>query len=138
MASASKLVTVADLDYSSSDKTRVSVAVRLGLLLKDGGSVLLLDNRGWSTSQHWADVSVDDIEKRAFDVMGPDAPQEDQDKEEMATEYWEFLSEILEQQDLDIGPAELRELPHEVRLSHRLLKRLDAAFDDLGGTRPGR
>jgi hypothetical protein len=138
MASASKLVTVADLDYSSADKSRVSVAARLGLLLEDGGSVLLLDNRGWSTSQHWADVSVGDIEKRTFDVMGPDAPTEDQDKEEMATEYWEFLSEILEQQDLDIGPAELRELPHEVRLSHRLLKRLDAALDDLGGMRPGR
>ena len=138
MASASKLVTVADLDYSSPDKTRVSVAARLGLLLEDGGSVLLLDNRGWSTSQHWADASVDDIEKRAFDLMGPDAPTADQDQEEMATEYWEFLSEILEQQDLDIGPAALRELPHEVRLSHRLLKRLDAALDDLGGTRPGR
>ncbi|RAX48852.1 hypothetical protein DQ353_13070 [Arthrobacter sp. AQ5-05] len=138
MASAFKLVTVADLDYSSPDKSRVSVAARLGLLLDDGGSVLLLDNRGWSSSQHWADASVDDIEKRAFDVMGPDAPTEDQDEEDMATEYWEFLSEILEQQDLDIRPAELRELPHEVRLSHRLLKRLDAAFDDPGGKRTGR
>ncbi|MBV1780996.1 hypothetical protein KRR55_17935 [Paeniglutamicibacter sp. ABSL32-1] len=133
MTRASKLVTLADLDYSSADKSRVSVAARLGLLLEDGSSVLLLDNRGWSTSQRWSDASVDDIEETAFGVVGPDAPAEDQDDEEMATEYWESLSEILEQRDLDIGPAELRELPHEVRLSQRLLKRIDAAIQDLNG-----
>ena len=132
MTSATKLVTIADLDYNSPDKHRVSVSARLGLLLDDGSSVLLLDDRGFSTSQRWSEAAVDDIEENAFDVVGPDGVVEDQTAEEAVEEYWEYLSELLEQQDFDIDPAELRELPHEVRLSQRLLKRLGAATPGLG------
>ena len=138
---ATGLVTVADLDYNTSDKTRISVSARLAVVLDTGRSVLLLDDRGWSTTQKWSDASVEEIRETALVVVGPDEPFEDRTEEDMAADYWEYLSDLLERQDLAIDPAELRELPHEVRLSQRLLKRIGAATDAAaqgpGGTTPG-
>lgn len=136
MRRAISLVTIADLDYNSSDKNRVSVSARLSLLLESGNSLLLLDDRGFSTTQRWSEATVDEIKADALSVVGPDEALEDQSDDEAAEEYWEYLSEILEQQDFDIEPAGLRELPHEVRLSQRLIKRLDAATPAREGLRP--
>ncbi|MFL4475889.1 hypothetical protein ACIPVK_17985 [Paeniglutamicibacter sp. MACA_103] len=124
---ATGLVTVADLNYNTANRDRIAVSVRLAVVLDTGRSVLLLDDRGWSSSQKWSQASVVDIRETALVVVGPDEPSEDQDEDDMAAEYWEHLSDLLEQQDLAIDPAELRELPHDVRLSQRLLKRIGTA-----------
>jgi hypothetical protein len=138
---AARLITVADLAYDTSDKTRISVSARLAVVLDTGSTVLLLDDRGWSSTRKWSGASVEDIRETALAVVGPDEPFEDQTEKDAEAAYWEYLSELLERQDLVIDPAELRELPHEVRLSQRLLKRIGAATDDAvrnpGGTNPG-
>ena len=126
---ATRLVTIADLDYNSSNKGRISVTARLAVVLDTGSDVLLLDDRGWSSTATWSEASEEDIRETALVVVGPDEPSGDQTEEDLAADYWEYLGEILERQDLDIDPAELRELPHEVRLSQRLLKRIGAATD---------
>ena len=137
MRKAIRLVTIADLGHNVLHKSRVSVAARLGVVLSDGSSLMLFDDRGYSTNQQWSEVSVEDIKENALAVVGPERADNNPDLEATAMDYWEDLSEILEGRDIDVDPAELRELPREVRLSQRLLKRLDAAIQDQGGTHPG-
>jgi hypothetical protein len=111
----------------------MSVSARHEAELVDGRRVLLLDDRGWSSSANvpdfWAVTSVKDIEETARMVVGPDEPYDGRSQEDMEADHWAFLSEILRRQGVVVDAQELKRLPHDVVLSERLLAHV--AGDDL-------
>jgi hypothetical protein len=125
-------VTWVDIDDDGADPRTMSVSARLEAALVDGGRILLLDDRGWSGSLNrvsedfpniWAATSVEDIERQARFVVGPDEPFEEHSQEDMEATHWAFLSEVLRRQGVVADARELRRLPHDVVLSERLRRR---------------
>jgi hypothetical protein len=112
---------------------QMSVSARHEALLVDGRRVLLLDDRGWSSSGNvpdiWAVTSAEDIEETARFVVGPDEPFAGRSQEDMEADHWASLSEILRRHGVVVDARELKRLPHDVVLSERLLARV--ARDDL-------
>jgi hypothetical protein len=121
------------------DPRRISVSARHEAVLEDGSRLLLLDDRGWTAELRgagadaiddlWAVTSERDIVETARVVVGPDEPFKGRSQDDMETDHWNALAEILRAQDVVVEAAELRQLPHEVELSDRLRARL--------GQRPG-
>ena len=116
---------------------QMSVSARQEALLVDGRRVLLLDDRGWTEGwgssgnvpDIWAVTSVEDIERTARFVVGPDEPFAGRSQEDMEAAHWASLSEVLRRQGVVVDARELKRLPHDVVLSERLLARV--ARDDL-------
>jgi hypothetical protein len=95
MAAVARLVTFVDIrdqDDDGPDARRMSVSARHEAELPDGRRVLLLDDRGWSSTSliasgegevpeeqpdSWATWSVEDIEETTRIVVGPDEPSRD-------------------------------------------------------------
>jgi hypothetical protein len=111
----------------------MSVSARLDAELTDGRSVVLLDDRGWSGSLNrtseaipdvWSGTSVEEIEREARFVVGPDEPFEGHSQGDMEAGHWDFLSDKLRRQGVVADPDELRRLPHDVVLSERLRARV--------------
>jgi hypothetical protein len=128
MARVKRLVTFADVGPQANDDT-MSVLARLELELTDGTRVLLLKNRGWVGSGPpgvWAWTSVQEIVDTARVVVGPDEPSGDESQEDMAVLHWTALQAIAQRQGVATHAAELRQLPHDVVLSPRLLARIGA------------
>ncbi len=125
MIAVTRLVTFADID-DVNDTGQVSVSARHEAELADGSRVLLLDDRGWGSSQDWAAESVEGIQETTRMVVGPDEPFDGLSQEDMATAHWNSLQQILQRQGVVIDAAELRQLPHDIVLSRRLLARLGA------------
>lgn len=128
MIAVTRLVTFADID-DVNDTGHVSVSARHEAELADGSRVLLLDDRGWGSSQVWAAESVEGIQEATRMVVGPDEPFDGLSQEDMATDHWDSLQQILRRQGVVIDAAELRQLPHDIVLSQRLLARLGANPD---------
>jgi hypothetical protein len=144
MAAVARLVTLVDLDDDADDARRMSVSARHEAMLVDGRRVLLLDDRGWSSSLSpfrtgevpegdswwedvrdiWAVTSVEEIEDTARVVVGPDEPFEGRSQEEMDADHWAYLAGVLRQQGVVVDALELKRLPHDVVLSERLLARV--------------
>jgi hypothetical protein len=135
MAAAARLLTLVEL--RDADAREMSVSARHEAELVDGRRVLLLDDRGWTESwgssgnvpDIWAVTSVEDIEKTARTVVGPDEPFAGRSQADMEADHWAFLSEVLRRQGVVVDARELKRLPHDVVLSQRLLARV--ARDDL-------
>jgi hypothetical protein len=125
MTAVRRLVTYADIDDRSHPGT-VSVAARLEVELTDGRRVVLLDDRGWGSTQRWAEASVKRIEETTRMVVGPDEPPTGRSREEMETIHWTSLQQTINRQGVAVDAAELRRLPHDVVLSQRLLARIGA------------
>lgn len=104
----------------------VSLSVRFEAELDDGRRVLVLDDRGWSSSGTWSQVSSAEIEETARVVVGPDEPRDGETWQEAEAGHLAYIREILVGQGVEIGVAELRSLPHDVVLSTRLLDRIEA------------
>jgi hypothetical protein len=122
----------------------MSVSARHEAVLADGRRVVLLDDRGWSeelrvlgddepSSQErgqveqlgiWAYETVDEIERTARDVVGPDEPFAGRTPADMEASHWEFLARVLQQEGVEVKAAELKRLPHDVELSERVLARI--------------
>src|SRR5947208_7806627 len=103
MAAVARLVTLVDVRDEVAGARQMSVSARHEAVLADGGRVLLLDDRGWSSSalrassvgevpdsdswrdqpDIWAVMSVEDIEETARVVVGPDEPPDGCSQEEM-------------------------------------------------------
>jgi len=83
--------------------------------------ILLLDDRGWSTSQSWSQVQRRQIEEMTRVVVGPDEPVGDQSVEDAVNSQWEFIREILARHGVKTEAVELRNLRHDVVVSKRLL-----------------
>ncbi|MEU5108462.1 hypothetical protein AB0H07_40440 [Streptomyces sp. NPDC021354] len=123
MTAVTRLVTHADLDVSATGARQMSVLVRLEAVLADGRSLVLLNDRGWSSSgpaDIRARISVEDIERTARMVVGPDEPFDGKTDEQMAADHWSSLASILGRQGVDVDAQELERLPHDVVLSERL------------------
>lgn len=125
MSAVTRLVTFVELDDQADDGFSVSARHELELL--DGSRVLLLDDRGWGVSGPpgiWARTSVNDIAATTRMVVGPDEPFGDRTRDDMAADHWAHLQQIAQRQGAITTVAELRDLPHDVVLSPRLLARL--------------
>ncbi len=98
--------------------------MRFGAELDDGEFVVLLDDRGWTSSGTWTQVSVAEVDETTRVVVGPDEPRDGGTWEEAETSHWDGLREILAEQGVEIGLVGLRSLPHDVVPGTRLLNRI--------------
>ena len=146
MAAVSRLRTFVDLaeDDDGPDARRMSLAVRHEAVLPDGRPVVLLADRGWSEglrvvsyddpSAHerrlaelpgiWAYSTVEEIERTARVVVGPDEPFAGHTPEDMDAAHWDSLARILGEHGVEVEAGELKALPHDVELSDRVLARI--------------
>ncbi|MEU9113558.1 hypothetical protein AB0D04_17680 [Streptomyces sp. NPDC048483] len=126
MTVVTRLVAHADLDDVATDARQMSVSVRLVAVLADGRSLVLLDDRGWSSSLHGGGVdlrawiSAEDVERTARAVVGPDEPSDGETPEQAAAGHWGSLAAIFGRQGVEVDPRELERLAHDVVLSERL------------------
>lgn len=107
----------------------MSVSARHEAVLADGRRLLLLGDRGWTSSggrnaDIWSTLSVEEVENTARTVVGPDEPFGGRSPEEMEAGHWSYLADVLRQQGVLVDAAELQRLPHDVVLGERLLKRM--------------
>jgi hypothetical protein len=152
MAALTRLVTLVDVQDDVADPRQMSVSALHEAVLEDGRRVLLLDDRGWTSAaltyssgevpdgesrrdqlDTWALTSVEDIEEAARVVVGPDEPPEGYSQEEAEADHWAYLADVLRQQGVVVDALELKQLPHDVVLSERLLARIGRGR---GGTVP--
>lgn len=124
---------VSHVDADDADDARnvdqVSLSVRFEAELDDGKVVLLLDDRGWSSSGTWSEVSSAEIEETTRVVVGPDEPHDDGTWQEAEASYWDYIREILAEQGVETDSAGLRSLPHDVVPGARLLGRMGRSAD---------
>ncbi|WP_207930260.1 hypothetical protein [Streptomyces hainanensis] len=125
MTVVNRLVTHAELDEAHTAARQLSVSARLEAVLADGRALVLLADRGWSSSLIGAadlrdGTSVEDIVDTARTVVGPDEPIDGQSQEQAAAAHWSALADILARQGVDADPRELARLPHDVVLGARL------------------
>jgi hypothetical protein len=144
MSVVTRLVTLVDLRDNDLGG-QMSFSARHEAALEDGRHLLLLDDRGWSTSllrttadsdsaedvpDFWDVTSREDIEETARQVVGPDEPFDGHAQEDMERDHWTYLAGILRQEGVAVDADELKGLPHDVVLSERLLvlpgRRLEA------------
>lgn len=118
MADVTRLLTFVDIDDRDAQGTSVS-ALHLAIL-DDGRRLMLLDDRGWSSSRAAAATPMAVIETTARTVVGPDEPFGDQSRADAEALHWEALVRILRAQDVVADAAKLSALPHDVELSDRL------------------
>jgi hypothetical protein len=138
MALAVRLVTLVDIEET--DARRMSLSARHQAVLDDGRRVLLLAGRGWTESLAGAganDVtdilaltSAHDIAETARVVVGPDEPSAKRSQDDMENVHWNTLADHLRAQRVSVEPGELKQLPHDVVLSERLLARLGRGSGD--------
>jgi hypothetical protein len=136
-----RLLTIVDVRDGESDARTMSVSARQEAVLADGRRILLLDGRGWTSTlmrmripddgearedvtDIWAVTSVEEMEQSARTVVGPDEPFAGYTREELDDGHWAHLSDVLRQHGVVVDAPELRQLPHDVRLSERLLARV--------------
>src|SRR5262245_44399517 len=130
MDGVTRLVTFVDIRDPAAPG-HMSVSARHDAVLSDGSRVLLLDDRGWSSSlpggvgpDLWASVSLEEIEDTARVVVGPDEPFGGQSREDADEAHWAYLADILLQKGVAVDPAELKRVPHDVVLAPRVLERV--------------
>lgn len=123
MTVVTRLITHADLDVGATGARQMSVSARLEAVLADGRSVVLLADRGWSSSGPAgirARVSAEEVESTARMVVGPDEPFDGRTDEQMAADHWGALAGVLGRLGVDVDARELERVPHDVVLSERL------------------
>jgi hypothetical protein len=133
MVDVSRLLTFVDIDDATDDGPNargMSVKARQEAVLEGGRRVVLLDDRGWSGGVAWAFETVDDLERTARDVVGPDEPLRGSSHAEMAAGHWVTLAGILREKGVEVDAAELSELRHDVELSTRLRERVSRVPGD--------
>jgi hypothetical protein len=122
-----RLETTAELAGESSGGREISVSARLDAVLPDGRRVVLLDDRGWTTSgpaDLWSRTSADEIERTARVVVGPDEPPPGRSPEAEAALHWDFLAGILRAGGIVVDGVALARLQHDVVLGKGLRARL--------------
>ena len=110
-------VDVADEADDGPDARRLSVSARHEAVLADGRRVLLLDDRGWSAElglvrddepseearalvelpSIWLYETVEDMERTARDVVGPDEAFGGRTRADMDASHWDSLARVLQQ-----------------------------------------
>ena len=127
MVRVARLETTVRLVDAPADERSSAVHARLDAVLDDGRRVVLLDDRGWSSSGP-LDVgdrlTVAELEGTARVVVGPDEPIHGETHEQAATQHWALLAWILDHAGVPADAGELAGLPHDVVLDERLLARV--------------
>ncbi|MDT0307427.1 hypothetical protein RM780_10675 [Streptomyces sp. DSM 44917] len=125
MADVTRLVTHVELDGDAPPGRRsLSVSARLEAVLTDGRTVVLLNDRGWTSSLSgegppgW--ITAEEIEETARTVVGPDEPGEDQTHVEATAAHWRSLAATLTHAGAPTAPETLERLPRTVHLGPRL------------------
>lgn len=132
MVAVTRLVTFVDVDLA--DDRQMSLSARHEAVLGNGRRVLLLGDRGWSSSgptDIWARMSVEDIVTTAHMVVGPDEPFDGRSREDMEADHWAHLTEILRPHGIVTDALEMKRLRHDVVLSERLLARVGGGPGDV-------
>jgi hypothetical protein len=150
MAVVVRLVTFVDLSDRNDpgpDARSFSVLARLEAVLANGRRVVLLDDRGWSgqlsvgwghepseqecraadewlSGGTWAYQTVEEMERTARFVVGPDEPFGGRTQAEEEAGHWDALARVLQQQGVAVEGVELKALSHDVELSDRVLARV--------------
>jgi hypothetical protein len=135
MSVVARLLTLVDLRDNDLEG-QMSFSARHEAVLEDGRHLLLLDDRGWSSSfprttadsdsardvpDFWATTSREEIEETTRFVVGPDEPFGERSQEDMERDHWAYLAGILRQQGVAADADGLKDLPHDIVLSERLL-----------------
>ncbi|HEY1521793.1 MAG TPA: hypothetical protein VGF70_02185 [Solirubrobacteraceae bacterium] len=115
-------LTFADVD--DRDPRGCSVSARHEAVLFDGRHVVLLDDRGWSSSQTGDVTAIEEVDRMARIVVGPDEPAAGQTRAEAEANHWATLERKLAIAGIRTEGVDLKALPHEVVLSDRLTRRL--------------
>ncbi|MER6002805.1 hypothetical protein ABT120_29830 [Nonomuraea angiospora] len=131
MTAVTRLVTFVDVDNQAADT--ISVSARHEAELVDGTRVLLLNDRGWGSSQSWAATSVADVQETTRAVVGPDEPFGGRSQEDMEADHWASLQQIAQRQGVIVDATTLRQLPHDVVLSQQVLARIGGNPDTSSG-----
>jgi ADP-ribose pyrophosphatase YjhB (NUDIX family) len=124
MAEVIRLLTFVDID--DRDARGLSVSALHQAVLDDGRRVVLLDDRGWTSSRGAAKAPLEDVNRTARVVVGPDEPFGDRSQTDMEVLHWEALVRALREHGVVTDLAKLRELPHAVEVSDRVLALADA------------
>jgi hypothetical protein len=124
MTAVTRLVTFVDVDDQAADTVSVSACHEAELA--DGTRVLLLNDRGWGSSQGWAATSVADIQETTRAVVGPNEPFGGRSQEDMEADHWASLQQIAQRQGVIVDAGVLRQLPHDVVLSQQVLARVSS------------
>ncbi len=128
-----RLVTSVDVDRAAEAEVGcergIPISALLELELASGRRVVLLDDRGWSSSTSgsidvWASTSLESITATARMVVGPDEPPEGRSRAQEAAMYWGSLADTAREQDVRVGPEDLAALPHDVDVSEEVRARL--------------
>lgn len=80
------------VDVGDLRRPQVDAMCLLSLELDNGERVPLLSDRGWGTTALWTETSMEEMERDARTVAGPDAPFGDHTEEDMARGYWTTLA----------------------------------------------
>jgi hypothetical protein len=127
MVVVARLLTFVDLndeDDDGPDARRMSVTARHEAVLADGRRVVLLNDRGWGgqlgvvwdhepseqdrlryeSSSIWASETVEEMEREARSVVGPDEPFEGRTPADMEADHRDSLARALQQQGVEVRP----------------------------------
>lgn len=115
MTAVARLVTLVDV---AAGAPGTSFSARHEAELADGRRVLLLDDRGWTSSG--AAASIDEVVGTARVVVGPDEPFAGRSADEMEADHWDYLADILRKQGVVVDADALKRLPHDVVIGHAL------------------
>ncbi|MGV9387258.1 hypothetical protein ACWDRB_66590 [Nonomuraea sp. NPDC003707] len=115
-------MTFVDVDNQAADT--ISVSARHEAELVDGTRVLLLNDRGWGSSQSWTATSIADVQETTRAVVGPDEPFGGRSQDDMEADHWASLQQIAQRQGVMVDATTLRQLPHDVVLSQQVLARI--------------
>lgn len=126
-----RLVTSIDINEAAGPEfnpdRRMSISALHELELAGGRRVILLDDRGWSSSgprDIWSYESLEGLTETARAVVGPDEPPEGRSYEDEAAMHWAHLAANARAQGVMIEAYELARLPHEVEVSLEIRARL--------------
>ncbi|MBC3760882.1 hypothetical protein ACUN7V_16530 [Quadrisphaera oryzae] len=118
-----------DPEVASQPEHQLSARALLELELADGARVVLLDDRGWTSSTGrsssiWASTTREDVEETARTVVGPDGPVHGGTWEQAVAASWSHLADVAVASGVAVGGPELASLPHDVVVDATLLARL--------------
>jgi hypothetical protein len=115
---------ICDLDpspYAIHDERQHSFTVCEFALLDNGERVTLHAERGYSgrasSGSIWAHETVETVTHDVLNVVLPDP----EDGEEHP---WEWLAELAQAQGIDVTADQLRQVPYEVVVTERVIRRL--------------
>ncbi len=113
------------------------MSARHEAVLADGRRVLILDDRGWSWSTRraapgqdtialdpWISSTLEEIERTARVVVGPDEPRPGQSQDDAAAAHWSYIAGLLHDRGVEATPRALADLPHDVVVSDALRDRV--------------